>query len=263
LTATDHLLTPTAVPLVPGAWLSLADSESHAFLDRLNSVLVRSHGEAAFTKHLPISRLRVMPLSFYPGWLLAEGEAQLTPEEIGTFNVLYGPGFMWVIDGEAQVIHGLNMGAIPELPAADTNGETDSPPSLRFLPSPLIELDATVTGPDYLRFFCSSVWGDDGPFWLVESPDAPILQGANLPDDSWRAQIKPLTMARVDDHLMGEAVVCYIGSLFLATFKIDNGVVSMEDDELLTADVTPRERYHSPFRNLRPTTKPAETKETA
>jgi hypothetical protein len=251
---------------VPGPWLTLSDSDSSAFLDRLNSVLTRAYGEAAFTRHFPISGLRVMPMSFYPGWLLAEAEAQLTPEEIGTFNVLYGPGFMWVIDGESEVIHNINMGAIPELPAADTDGadgENDSPPSLRFLPSPLAELDTTVTGPDYLRFFCSSVWGDDGPFWLVESPDAPILQGANLSDDSWRAQIKPLTMTRVDDHLMGEGVICYVGSLFLATFKVDNGVVSMEDDELLTADVTPTERYHSPFRNLRPTTKVAETRGTA
>lgn len=248
-------MVPAKIPLIPGAWLPLADSEAHAFLDRLNSVLIRSHGEAAFTQHLPISGLRVMPISFYPGWLLAEGEAQLTPEEIGTFNVLYGPGFMWVIDGEAEVIYGLNMGGIPELPAADTtvtNGETDAPPALRFLPSPLVQLDTTVTGPDYLRFFCGSVWGDDGPFWLVESPDAPILQGANLPDDSWHAHIKPVTMTCVDGHLIGKAIVCYVGSLFLSTFKIENGVVSMEDDELLTADVTPKERYHSPFRNLRP-----------
>ena len=250
---------------MPGPWLTLSDSDALAFLDRLNSVLTRTDGETAFTRRFPISGLRVMPISFYPGWLLAEAEAQLTPEEIGTFNVLYGPGFMWVIDGESEVIHNINMGAIPELQASDTDGadgENDSPPPLRFLPSPLTELDATVTGPDYLRFFCSSVWGDDGPFWLVESPDAPILQGANLPDDSWRAQIKPLTMTRVDDHLTGQGVVCYVGSLFRATFKVDNGVVSMEDDELLTADVTPEEKYHSPFRNLRPTTKVAETRGT-
>ena len=72
-------------------------------------------GPAAFTKNLPISGLRVMPLSFYPGWLLVEGEAQLAPNEFGTFNVLYGPGFMWVIDGESEVIHNLNSGSIPDM----------------------------------------------------------------------------------------------------------------------------------------------------
>jgi hypothetical protein len=258
-------MTPTNIPLMAGSWLPLSESEASAFLARLNAVLIRSYGPAAFTQHMPISDLRVMPISFYPGWLLAEGEAQLSPEEIGTFNVLYGPGFMWVIDGEAEVIYGLNMGGIPELPAPEmkaTNGDTGAPPSLRFLASPLVDLDTTVTGPDYLRFFCSSVWGDDGPFWLVETPDAPILQGANLPDDSWRAQIKPITMTRVDDHLTAKAIVCYVGSLFLSTFKIENGFLSMEDDELLTADVIPKEKYHSPFRNLRPTTTSVETRGT-
>lgn len=102
-----------------GLWPPLAESEANAFLDRLNLVLIRSHGPAAFTQHLPISGLRAMPLSFYPGWLLAEGEAQLTSGEIGTFNVPYGPGFMWVIDGGSEVIHNLNTGRIPDVP--DTN----------------------------------------------------------------------------------------------------------------------------------------------
>src|SRR2546427_491807 len=73
---------------MPGPWLPLAESEAQAFLERLTSVLVCSHGPAAFTKNLPISGLQVTPLSFYPGWLLAEGEAQLAPNELGTFNVL-------------------------------------------------------------------------------------------------------------------------------------------------------------------------------
>src|SRR5438309_553118 len=77
----------TPIPLMPGPWLPLAESEAQAFLERLTSVLVRSHGPAAFTQKLPISDLRVMPLSFYPGWLLVEGEAQLAPNELVTFNV--------------------------------------------------------------------------------------------------------------------------------------------------------------------------------
>jgi len=252
--APPRIASVASIPLMPGPWLGLEESDAGAFIDRLNSVLIRSYGPSAFTQHLPISGLRVMPLSFYPGWLLAEGEAQLTPDERGTFDVLYGPGFMWVINGEAEVIYALNAGSIPELQAPDTkttNGETAAPPSTRFLPSPLSELDPAVTGPDYLRFFCSSVWGEDGPFWLVESPDAPILKRASPDDNNWRAQIKPMTMTRVDDHLVATALVCYIGSLYSATFKIEDGVVSMEDDEVLAADIIPKEKYHSPFRNLR------------
>src|SRR5256884_3791472 len=145
----------TPIPLMPGPWLPLAESEAEAFLERLTSVLARSHGPAAFTKNLPISGLRVMPLSFYPGWLLVEGEAQLAPNELGTFNVLYGPGFMWVIDGESQVIHDLNSGRIPDMGSLvdgkGANGPKVASPA--FLPSPLITLDTSFTGPDYLRFF--------------------------------------------------------------------------------------------------------------
>jgi len=237
---------------MPGPWLPLAESEAQAFLERLTSVLVHSHGPAAFTKNLPISDLRATPLSFYPGWLLVEGEGQLAPNELGTFNVLYGPGFMWVIDGESKVIHNLNSGIIPDTGSlVDGNGAKGTKVAPAFLPSPLIKLDPSVTGPDYLRFFCGSVWGDEGPFLLVESPDAAILQGATFPDDTWRKHIKPITVKRVDDYLTAEAAVIYASSLFSAKFKVQNGEVFMEDDEPLAADVIPKQRYQSPFRNVR------------
>ena len=246
---------------MPGPWLPLADNEAQAFLERLTSVLVRSHGPAAFTKNLPISGLRIMPLSFYPGWLLVEGEAQLAPNELGTFNVLYGPGFMWVIDGDSQVIHELNSGRIPDMGSVE-NGKPADPVAVaspEFLPSPLITLDTSVTGPDYLRFFCGSIWAEEGPFLLVESTDAAILQEAKFPDDTWRTHIKPITMKRVGDYLTGDAAVLYAGSLFSAEFKVQNGEVFMEDDEPVAADVIPKQRYQSPFRNLRPETMAMET----
>lgn len=255
-------MTLTHIPLMPGPWLPLAESEAQAFLDRLTSVLARLDGPVAFTKNLPISGLRVTPLSFYPGWLLAEGEAQVTPEEIGTFNVLYGPGFMWVIDGESEVIHDLNSGRIPDVslkPESKTEGGRPGvTPS--FLPIPLIELEPTVTGPDYLRFFCGSVWGDEGPFWLVESPDAAILQEARSPDNTWHKEIKPLNMRRVDDHLVAEAIVCYAGGLFRSTFTVQEGAVLMlEGEEAFATDLVPVQRQQSPFRNLRAGTLQATT----
>src|SRR2546430_2253743 len=224
-------MTIAHISLMPGPWVALSDTEAQAFLERLTSVLVRSRGPAAFTKNLPISGLRVRPLSFYPGWLLVEGEAQLAPNEVGTFNVLYGPGFMWVIDGESKVIHNLNSGGIPDMgPMVDgKEAKVVKVASPAFLPSPLIKLDPSVTGPDYLRFFCGSVWGDEGPFLLVESRDAAILQGATFPDDTWRKHIKPITMKRVDDHLTGEAAVIYADSLVSAKFKGQNGEGFMED----------------------------------
>src|SRR2546430_4122462 len=103
------------------------------------------------------------------------------------------------------------------------------------------------------------MWGDEDPFLLVATPDAAILQGANFPDDTWRNHIKPITMTRVDDYLTGDAAVVYAGSLFSAEFKVQNGEVFMEDDEPLAADIIPKQRYQSPFRDLRAETTPAET----
>ena len=57
-------------------------------------------------------------------------------------------------------------------------------------------------------------------------------------------------MTRVDDYLTGDAAVVYAGSLFSAEFKVQNGEVFMEDDEPLAADIIPKQRYQSPFRNL-------------
>jgi len=86
-------------PPPPRPWLPLTASESESFLERLTGILTRTRDEPPFTKRLPITNLRAMPLSFYPGWLLVEGEAQVDRKRIGTFDVLYGRGFMWVIDG--------------------------------------------------------------------------------------------------------------------------------------------------------------------
>jgi hypothetical protein len=245
--------TPRPIPLMSGPWFDLADDEAKAVLERLSSVLDRSHGPAAFSKRLPISGLRALALSFYPGWLLLEGEAQLTASEYGTFNVLYGPGLMWVIDGESKTIHDLNAGLILEVTPKPDGEEayavgTTSP---SFVSPPLIELDTTTTGPDYLRFFCGSVWGDEGPFLLVESADAAVLDEAEGADQPWRKRIGPVRMKRAGDHLIGEAVVGYAGALFAATFKVQGSLVTMENDEPLTGSIVPKPRNQTPFRNVR------------
>jgi len=198
-----------------------------------------------------------MPLSFYPGWLLVEGEAQVTPERVGTFNVLYGPGLMWAIDGSSEVIHDLNSGRIPVVEsktvavAGTVVNRDGGGPS--FLKSPMADLDLMVKGPDYLRFFCGSVWGDEGPFNLVESVDAPVLQGVKSPNDTWRDRIKPVIMHQAGESLIAEALVVYNAGLFGAKFIIfKDGVVSMADDDPIADVELPKQELLSPFRNLRP-----------
>ncbi len=105
---------------------------------------------------------------------MVEGEAQLSADQFGTFDVLFGPGLMWMIDGQSAVIHELNSGRIPMVaPRRTLNSPPNGARVSRFLPAPLVELDADTTGPDYLAIFCASAWGDEGPFWIVESPTPP------------------------------------------------------------------------------------------
>ena len=238
-------------PLLPGPWLPLTASESESFLERLTGSLTRTRDEPPFTKRLPITDLRAMPLSFYPGWLLVEGEAQVDRKRIGTFDVLYGQGFMWVIDGTMEVIHNLNSGHIPLVNDQEPAKSNAAPPA--FLKSPLTGLNTSSTGADYLRFFCGCTWGDKGPFTIVETPTAPILQGIRAPDDAWRKQIRPVVMTRTEKSLIGEALVSYNGVLSRTTFAIkDDGEVVMEDDNPLENLTLPNMEHASPFRNLRP-----------
>jgi hypothetical protein len=105
----------------------------------------------------------------------------------------------WVIDGNSPFLHQLNAGGVPkDIDAQDSvsSATTLGTPRVERLHSPLIELDETTTGPDYLRFFCASIWGQEGPFMLVEGLDSPLLVGIDIDDQPWLDEIKPLQMTR-------------------------------------------------------------------
>jgi len=245
----------TPIPLMPGRWRPLGDPESKLFRQRVSDRLTARGGP---TTHQPLAHmknLRAMPLSFYPGWFLVEGEAPVTDDLQGTFDVLYGPGLFWVIDGNSPFLHQLNAGGVPkDIDAQDSvsSATTLGTPRVERLHSPLIELDETTTGPDYLRFFCASIWGQEGPFMLVEGLDSPLLVGIDIDDKPWLDEIKPLQMTRDGDDLVGQGVVAYAQNLFAARFRVKHGMVVMEDDrELADTELMPQQ-FIAPFRHLRP-----------
>ena len=256
--------TVTSWPLIPGDWKALNDQESTQFVERLAAVASKTQGPDAFTRQHPVSALRALPLSFYPGWLVVEGEAQLSGDEIGTFDVLFGPRFMWVIDGLSSVINTLNAGRLPlpptdggevsEVPddAARDRLEHGQPGATRFLPSPLAKLEPATTAADYLRFYCASVWGERGPFRLIESADALDPVDAQAIGGNWREQAGPLKLQKAAKGIEGDTLVLYGGDLFSARFRIaNNGSVRMLDDKPLASGV-PTLRHQSPFRDVRP-----------
>src|SRR5690606_35027887 len=101
------------IPLLPGLWKPLSPGHAAGFALRLARLLARPRTHDALAPHHALSSLRALPLSFYPGWALVEGEAAVDGGVVGTFDVLYGPGLMWVIDGDSQVLHDLNAGRVP------------------------------------------------------------------------------------------------------------------------------------------------------
>jgi hypothetical protein len=257
--------TVTSWPLIPGDWKALNEQESAHFVERLARVASQTQGADAFTRQHPVSGLRALPLSFYPGWLVVEGEAQLSGDEIGTFDVLFGPRFMWVIDGQSSVINALNVGRLP-LPPTDRDDLSESPVAddtqvgrlergldgvTQFLPSPLAVLEPATTAADYLRFFCASVWGERGPFRLIESADALDPADTQAIDGSWRDKARPIKLQATAEGIEGDTLVAYGGALFLARFRLaKNGSVRMLNDKPLASGVLTR-RHQPPFRDVR------------
>ena len=235
------------IPLLPGSWKPLPAGQAAGLASRLARMLANPRTHDALAPHHPVSGLRAMPLSFYPGWALIEGEATLSADTVATFDLLYGPGLMWLIDGDSQVLVDLNAGRLPADLDAYREGEAGD---AGFLPSPLAPLDTGHTGPDYLRFFCASIWGDEGPFMPVESLSAPMLDGAASGD--WMTAIRPLSVVHDGDELVGSGVIAYGRSLFEARLRLSGSSVLMEDDTLLAADVLPERHNLRPLRNLRP-----------
>lgn len=92
-----------------------------------------------------------------------------------------------------------------------------------------IEIATPEQAADYLRFFCASVEGDDGPFNIVGR----IVPGWMVGCNEQPAVCPPRIAAAGEAGLFtGKAWVEYAGMLFIADFSIHgNGYVEMTDDE--------------------------------
>lgn len=237
-----------AIPLMPGPWRPLLPGHAAGFVRRLQAMLDAPLTHDGLQPQHALGSLRAMPLSFYPGWALIEGEATVEAGVIGTFDVLYGPGLMWLIDGEARVLNALNSGMVPEdvHAYAETGAATGAP-----IPSPLVELDPQRLGPDFIRFYCACVWGEEGPFTPVESLQSPLLRNVDTSGERWVDDIRPITAVREDDALVAEGVIAYGNSLFHARLCVRDGSVTMEDDQALASGILPERRHRSPLRDLR------------
>jgi len=93
---------------------------------------------------------------------------------------------------------------------------------------------------DYLRFFCFFVRGDEGPFYLVESPDDPMLSSHAGAGSVLEGVATPAIFTKRDDdgRALCKAIVLYGNALFRAEFAVgSDGTIEMIDDEPVAGDL--------------------------
>jgi hypothetical protein len=102
----------------------------------------------------------------------------------------------------------------------------------------------------YLIFFCFFVWGEEGPFYVLESIDDPVIEEFKkvAPDNELmettlavfegtvrNAQLVNVT---VEGNYQCEAVISYSNAIFTANFIIfPTGMIEMLEDEPIAADM--------------------------
>ncbi|HMO74154.1 MAG TPA: hypothetical protein PKD99_13430 [Sphingopyxis sp.] len=157
---------------------------------------------------------RVRPLPFWRDWMWIDALVE-TRTGPATAAFLYGPHGAHAIEGGSALVHDINDSGILDL----------STPDLAC---------------DYLRFFCSAVRADEGPFYLLESPERfAELTGDALPD-RLAGYARPVLPRRAPEGWRPEAVVHYGTTLFRAHFSMtEDGLVEMTHDTVLHTDLPP------------------------
>ena len=102
----------------------------------------------------------------------------------------------------------------------------------------------------YLIFFCFFVRGDEGPFYLLESMDDPLLEevrNASPENQSmWTTRaviegtVRPVTLEGSNEfgHYQCEGATFYSNAMFIASFSVQpTGMIEMLEDEPIAADL--------------------------
>lgn len=225
------------IPMMAGHWKCMTTAQSARFRQHLGDASAMPGGPTL--ADTLVGPVRHLPLDCYPGWVLAEADLDAGAGATATVNLMYGPGAMWLVDGTSLKFHLLNTGQLSASPGAAP------------LPPALAPLGTDVTGPQYLRLFCGAVWGAEGPFTLIDDAAHPVLAGAD-DSDGWLEQLVPLSMRTQGDGLVADAVVVYGQDVFRARFRLADGRVTMEDDEMIARGVLQPRQHRAPLRDLRP-----------
>lgn len=215
-------------PLVPGRWRDLPQEEALPLMVRLARRIGPDQPLGLQLDSWPV-RVRATALPFYPGWLLVQVQFALPDGSIGLADYLYGRPAVLVIGGLSSVAHAVN----------DLTG---------------LHVDSPDLAAEYVRFFCSSIHGDDGRFAIVEQPDDLFGFGRPGPGAGPAVPVEvldaiaPITVEPVDGGYEARATVRYGTTMFRSTMHLDpKGLVEMVgDDPLGEVDMEP-EVFRAPY----------------
>ena len=97
----------------------------------------------------------------------------------------------------------------------------------------------------YMRFFCFFVRGDEGPFYVLETPDDPLIPRDVDPKVAalLKDTVRPATFEHreEDGKYFCRAVVWYSNAIFIADMSVHgSGMVDMLDDEPVAGELPTR-----------------------
>lgn len=93
---------------------------------------------------------------------------------------------------------------------------------------------------DYLKFFCFFVRGDEGPFYIAEHWDDPMIPKQTSADSIVKGAIRPAEFKEINNsgHFLCDAVVYYSNAIFAAKYAVHgSGMVEMLDDDPIVGDL--------------------------
>ncbi len=216
-------------PPIAGNWKNLGERMAPLLLSRLAET-----GYFADSDY-PYPLVRVLPLDFYPGWILCDFPTKetrpLADDEKpapglseglietgrGCHSFLYGADGFTALDGSSAAIHRHNA----------VHG---------------IDLSTPENVISYFRFFCFFVRGDAGPFEVADNPTTFWLSadadGKRVPALAEPPQLSARTPEGGSSLV---ATIFHAGQLFHSRFLVaPNGDVSMNDDDVVAAHVVRR-----------------------
>jgi hypothetical protein len=203
-------------PLIPLPWLDVEEPEQIR-----NSVcLLVTPGGPLQGNGVTIERLRRADPSFYPEAALFEAQVR-TPEDkrgIVSFIVVHEEDLV-IIDSSSNPIHAINRAGL------------------------LKGFDDASKVMDYVVFFTSAVWGDDGPFRIIRAfEDIPFVE---LPTAQVEQKIRdsiirsPEPYTDLDEAWRVKVTVLYSNILFDVVFEVGlDGVMKMLDDTQIASDLS-------------------------